>query len=464
MTHLLVGVVMLLFACSPTDGTPNPPPSKPNIVFILADDLGWHDVGYHGSEIKTPTIDRLAESGVRLEQFYTTSLCSPTRASLMTGRYTMRYGFQEGLVLPWAEYGLPTTERMLSQALKDAGYTTSICGKWHLGHNDPKYIPTHRGFDHAYGCYNGAIDYYTHMRDEGLDWQRDDRPLEETGYATNLIAREAIRVIEAQDRSVPLFLYVAFTAPHQPLEAPAQYVQQYGQISYLPRRRYAAMVTCMDDAIADILKALEKRGMKERTIVLFISDNGGELHIGDNQPFRGGKGELYEGGIRVPAVVNWPGILEPRVVNEPLNIADIYPTLLALAGAPSRQDPPLDGLDVWKTISEGTAPARKEMLLEVSPIRGALLAGEWKLVYNGHLNGLETAKRGPDRYELFNLKADPGEEQNLAQRSPEITSRLKERLEAYAAQSVPPFYTSIETPPGYRAPKYWARFGDEKKQ
>ncbi len=461
---LLAGMLMFFVACSSTDGTPNPPPSKPNIVLILADDMGWNDVGYHGSEIKTPTIDKLATSGVRLEQFYTPSLCTPTRASLMTGRHTMRYGLQEGVVLPWAEYGLPTTERTLSQTLKDAGYTTSICGKWHLGHTDPTFIPTHRGFDHAYGFYNGAIDHFTHMRDDGLDWHRSDRPLEETGYATTLIAREAVRVIENQDPSVPLFLYVAFSAPHQPLQAPEPYIQKYGQISNLPRRRYAAMVTCMDDAIAEILKALEKRGLKERTVVLFLSDNGAEIHIGDNRPYRGGKGELYEGGIRVPALVNWPGTLEPRVVDEPLHIVDIYPTLVALAGTSTRQDPPLDGLDVWKTISEGTAAPRKEMLLEVSPIRGALRAGEWKIVYNGHLNGLEAAKRGPDRYELFNLDADPGERQNLAQRYPEIMTGLKERLEAYASQSVPPFYTSVETPPGYRAPKYWARFGVEDKR
>jgi len=451
-------VLMFFAGCSASDGTTKNAPVKPHIVLILADDMGWTDVGYHGSEIKTPAIDRLAKTGVRLEQFYTASICSPTRACLMTGRHTMRYGFQTGVVLPWSEYGLPTTERTLPEALKAAGYYTAICGKWHLGHNQAGYLPTRRGFDHAYGFYNGAIDYFTHMRDEGLDWHRNDSPLEEDGYATTLIAREAIRVIESHDPAKPLFLYVAFSAPHQPLQAPAEYLERYKNIENGPRRRYAAMVSCMDDAIADILRALEKRGMEKQTLVLFLSDNGAETHIGNNRPLRGGKGELYEGGIRVPALVNWPGVLSARTVSEPLHVADLYPTLLALAGAPSQADPPLDGVDVWPAVSQGTALPRKEILLEISPVRGAIRAGEWKLVYNGQINGLEATKRGRDTYELFNLEADPGERQNLSTRYPKILDGLKARLDWYQAQSVPPYYTSVETPPGYRAPKYWARF------
>ncbi|MBP2680615.1 MAG: arylsulfatase family protein, partial [Candidatus Krumholzibacteriota bacterium] len=308
-----------------------------------------------------------------------------------------------------------------------------------------------------------AIDYYTHMRDEGLDWQRNDSPLEEEGYATTLIAREAIRVIERHDTAKPLFLYVAFSAPHQPLQAPAEYLERYKNIENGPRRRYAAMVSCMDDAISEILSTLEKRGMAKQTLVLFLSDNGAETHIGNNQPYRGGKGELYEGGIRVPALANWPGVLASRTVNEPLVVADLYPTLLSLAGAPAQTAPALDGLNAWPALSQGTALQRKEILLEASPVRGAIRAGEWKLVYNGHLNGLEAAKRGRDTYELFNLNADPGERQDLAARYPKIRDGLKARLEWYQNQSIPPFYTSVETPPGYRAPKYWARFPAEQK-
>src|SRR3954453_19167812 len=181
---------------------------RPNIVFFLIDDLGWSDVGFHGGEIKTPNIDKLAAAGARLEAFYVQPVCSPTRAALMTGRYPMRHGLQVGVVRPWAQYGLPLDERTLPQALKDAGYETAICGKWHLGHVRPEYLPTHRGFLHQYGHYNGAIDYFTHVRDGGVDWHRGDHARQDEGYPTHLVAREAVRIIEKRDPKKPLFLYV----------------------------------------------------------------------------------------------------------------------------------------------------------------------------------------------------------------------------------------------------------------
>src|SRR5262245_25774119 len=183
-------------------------PPQPNIVFLLADDLGWADVGWHGGEIQTPHLDRLAAAGARLEQFYVQPVCSPTRAALMTGRYPMRHGLQVGVVRPWAQYGLPLEERTLPQALQEAGYVTAICGKWHLGHFRPEYLPTRRGFDHQYGHYNGALDYFTHVRDGGFDWHRDDRVCHDEGYTTHLLAKEAVRLIRAHDGQKPLFLYV----------------------------------------------------------------------------------------------------------------------------------------------------------------------------------------------------------------------------------------------------------------
>src|SRR5687768_13441057 len=178
------------------------PAKKPNIVFILADDLGRHDCGFMGgTEIKTPHLDKLAAGGVKLDAFYVQPVCSPTRAAFLTGRYPMRHGLQVGVVRPWADYGLPLEERTLAQALKDAGYATAICGKWHLGHARPEYLPTRRGFDRQYGHYNGALDYYTHVRDGGFDWHRDDRACRDEGYATHLIAREAVRLIGGFDRA-----------------------------------------------------------------------------------------------------------------------------------------------------------------------------------------------------------------------------------------------------------------------
>src|SRR4029079_16611139 len=184
----------------------------PDIVFILADDLGSYDVSWRSKDIKTPNIDKLAAGGAKLEQFYVQPVCSPTRASLMTGRYPMRYGLQVGVIRPWADYGLPLEERTLAQGLKEAGYETAICGKWHLGHVRPEYLPTRRGFEHQYGHYNGALDYFTHVRDGGFDWHRDDHASRDEGYSTHLIGREAAARVAEHDLSRPLFLYVAFNA------------------------------------------------------------------------------------------------------------------------------------------------------------------------------------------------------------------------------------------------------------
>src|SRR5688572_23298878 len=217
--------LLILMSLSALSGTavsaaPTTAPARPNVVIIVADDMGFADVGFNGcTDIKTPNLDRLAASGVRLDQFYVQPVCSPTRAALMTGRYPMRHGLQVGVVRPWAQYGLPLDERTLPQALQETGYTTAIVGKWHLGHFQPEYLPTRRGFTHQYGHYNGALDYFTHERDGGFDWHKDDRVNRDEGYTTVLLGNEAVRLVEQQDASTPLFLYVPFNAPHSPLQA-----------------------------------------------------------------------------------------------------------------------------------------------------------------------------------------------------------------------------------------------------
>ncbi len=262
---------------------PTRPSPAPHIVFFLADDLGWGDVGFHGGTIPTPHIDQLAERGVRLEQFYVQPVCSPTRGALLTGRYPMRLGLQVGVVRPWAKHGLPLDERTLPQALREAGYATAICGKWHLGHVSPEYLPTRRGFDRQYGHYNGALDYFTHIRDGGHDWHENDAANHDKGYATDLIADAAIEIIAGHDPGKPLFLYVPFNAPHTPLQAPASWVGKFAHIENKQHRIYAAMVACMDDAIGRILAALDEHGFaREETLVFFCSDNGG--HPGASAP------------------------------------------------------------------------------------------------------------------------------------------------------------------------------------
>lgn len=440
------------------------PAAKPNIVFLLIDDLGWKDVGYHGSDISTPNIDKLADEGTRLEQFYVQPLCSPTRSSLMTGRYPMRYGLQVGVIRPWARYGLPLEERTLAQALKEVGYTTAICGKWHLGHVNSAYLPTSRGFDHQYGHYNGAIDYFTHIRDGGLDWHRNDQPVREEGYTTDLLADESVRLIEQQDPSHPLFLYVPFNAVHSPLQAPESYLARYKHIERKNKRTYAAMVTCMDDAIGRIVSAIDKRGMKNDTLIIFCSDNGG-TGAADNGPLRGQKALLYEGGVRVPAVAVWPGVLKAgTVVNEPLHLVDMYPTLLNLAGARLRrkaslkgeQPLPLDGKDAWPTIAEGKPSPHEEIVLNITPANGAIRRGDWKLVWNGDIGANNAGEKTEQNVlELFNLAEDPYEKNDLSKKNPQKFEELKRRLEFYRGQAVKPNISGNTMPDGFIAPKVW---------
>src|SRR5688500_7338345 len=219
----LLPVLLALAAGAPAFGA-----EQPNVVFILADDLGREDCGFMGGkEIKTPHLDKLAAAGAKLDAFYVQPVCSPTRAAFLTGRYPMRHGLQVGVVRPWAQYGLPLDERTIAQALKEAGYRTAIVGKWHLGHFKPEYLPTRRGFDHQYGHYNGALDYFTHIRDEGFDWHRDDKVCRDEGYTTHLLAREAVRLINDHDGKKPLFLYHPSNAPHGPYQVPEKYTKPY---------------------------------------------------------------------------------------------------------------------------------------------------------------------------------------------------------------------------------------------
>jgi arylsulfatase A-like enzyme len=450
---------------------------KPNIIYFLADDLGWTDVGWHGSEIKTPNLDKLANGGAKLEQFYVLPVCSPTRAALMTGRYPIRHGLQVSVVRPWAQYGLPLDERTLPQALKEAGYTTHISGKWHLGHFDPAYLPTRRGFDTQYGHYNGALDYFTHDRDGGHDWHRNDKDSRDEGYSTTLLGTEAVRVVEQAQPGKPFFLYVPFNAPHTPLQAPEEYLKRYAHITDKKRQTYAAMVECLDEQVGRVVAALEKRGLTKDTLILFSSDNGGPITLGaTNGKLRAQKGTLYEGGTRVCAFANWPGHIKAgTVVNEPLHIVNWFPTLVKLTGAPAAQNTPLDGRDMWATITAGKPSPNEDILINAVPNSGAIRVGNWKLVLNGRIgaNDLEESgvpkagakkaaakKKAQDKaagagVELFNLAEDPYEQNNLAAQNPEVVQQLRAKIESYQKAAVPP--KAEDQPAGYKAPRVWGQ-------
>jgi arylsulfatase A-like enzyme len=433
---------------------------KPNIVFLLADDLGRHDCGFMGgTEIKTPHLDRLARSGAILDAFYVQPVCSPTRAALMTGRYPMRHGLQVGVVRPWAQYGLPLEERTLPTVLKETGYTTAIVGKWHLGHFKPEYLPTRRGFDFQYGHYNGQIDYYTHLRDGGYDWHRNDQASKDEGYSTHLLAKEAVKFVEANAGKKPFFLYVPFNAVHAPHQVPESYTKDYPQLSG-DRKLYAGMLAAMDEGIGQIVDAIDKAGVRKNTIFIFSSDNGGPApgKVTDNGKFRAGKATLYEGGTRVCAFVSWEGKIKAgSTITDPLHMVDWFPTLTKLVGGKTESKLPLDGLDIWPTLTEGKPTPHESILLNSTPNSGAVRAGAWKLVAiqgaDDPDGGTPPKKKDKESLELFNLEDDPYEKTNLAMNHPEKLKELQTILQSYAKQAVPP--KSKPKPKDFVTPKVW---------
>ncbi len=420
---------------------------KPNFVHIVADDLGWKDVGFNGcTDIKTPHLDKLAAEGARFTQFYVQPMCTPTRAALMTGRYPFRYGLQTAVIPSVSAYGLDTTEWLMPQCLKEAGYKTAIIGKWHLGHADKKWWPKQRGFDYQYGAMIGELDYFTREEHHVLDWYRDNSPVREEGYTTQLIGNDAVRLIEKHDTSAPLYLYLTFNAPHTPYQAPQEYIDRYKHIEEPTRRTYAGMIACLDDEIGRVVAALDKKGMRNNTLILFHSDNGGTknaMFAGvmtdmskvkipcDNGPYRDGKGSLFEGATRVCALANWPGHIKAQTVDGLIHAVDIYPTLAVLAGASIAKCKPLDGVNVWDTIAEGKPSPRTEFIYNIEPFRAALRQGNWKIIWRNML---------PSSVDLYDLSKDPSEQNNLAAAHPEKVLALQQRLDALAKEATKPLY------------------------
>jgi arylsulfatase A-like enzyme len=420
---------------------------KPNIIHIVADDLGFRDVGFNGcTDIKTPNLDKLAAGGARFTQFYVQPMCTPTRAALMTGRYPFRYGLQTAVIPSVSDYGLDTSEWLMPQCLKEAGYRTAIIGKWHLGHADKKYWPRQRGFDYQYGAMIGELDYFTHDEHGVLDWYRDNQPVKEEGYTTTLLGKDAVRWIEQQDPTKPFYLYLTFNAPHTPYQAPKEYLDRYASIAEPTRRTYAAMVACLDDEIGRVFAALDKKKLRDNTLILFHSDNGGTknaMFAGvmadmskikipcDNGPYREGKGTLLEGGTRVCALANWPGHIRAGAVNGMIHAVDLYPTLAVLAGASTARCKPLDGVNVWNTIAQGRPSPRTEIVYNIEPFRAAVREGDWKLVWRTFL---------PSSVELYDVATDPSEKNNVAAQHPDKVALLQKRIEALAKGAAKPLF------------------------
>ena len=398
--------------------------NRPNLVILVSDDMGWGDVGYHGADIKTPNIDQLVNEGVELDRYYSFPFCSPTRVALMTGRSPNRMGI--GGPINVGRPKPPMDEHFLSQSLHDAGYQTWILGKWHLGgdsEEEAQYRPNHRGFDYAYGHMGGGIDYHkhTHWRGEHHDWYRNGKEIWEEGYATDLESSEAIQRLKQRDKDRPFFLYVPFSAGHLPLQASEELVEKYDHIEDTKRRAYSAMVDAMDQAIGRILKELDDEGLRDDTLVVFFSDNGGETRNGgaDNGSYRGAKGSVYEGGTRVPAVLRWPGVLpEGKKSSQVVSAMDWFPTLAAGLSVSPGNEKPFDGRNVWGQLHGDKKNAAPEgMVIALSQTQGSVWDGPWKLVVASEEETM-----------LFQLEDDPNEERDISASHPEVVKRLAIRL------------------------------------
>lgn len=415
---------------------------RPNIVFILADDLGWADVAFHGGNAPTPNLDNLAQQGLELTHHYVAPVCSPTRTGLMTGRFWSRFG----VTAPQAERALPWDTVTLPRALKSLGYDTALTGKWHLG-SKPEWGPNHFGFDHSYGSLGGGVGPWNHFYKKGeysTTWHRDEKLITEEGHATNLIVHEASQWIAARGDK-PFFLYVPFTAVHIPIREPQPWLDKVpASITGAVARHYAACIMHLDDAVGRIITALEKAGKKENTIIVFASDNGGIVTqnndakyppddyatgqtVGNNKPLRGQKGELYEGGIRTPAIISWPNKIKPGKFDAPLHITDWMPTFCALTGYVSGKNLKWDGRDIWPALT-GAAPLPSRQLYWAGTNfrESAIREGDLKLI-------IETPKKGEGQARLFDLVKDPNETTDLAAQMPDKVADLRMKLKAISA-------------------------------
>ena len=419
--------------------------SQPNIVFLLADDMGWAQPGFQGgNSALTPHIDRLATESLQLTQFYTHSVCAPTRGAFLTGRYAFRnwmdwrsedfgkpsYLKKLGLTLAHNARGEPTrrihaldsNERTIAEALQEAGYFTALVGKWHCGEWLPEHLPMAQGFQHQYGHYAWGIDYYTKTivhnapaRFAVYDWHRNQQPIQEEGYVTDLIAAEAERVIARQTKDRPFFLYVPFNAVHGPLNEPPRYADQYNTRE--------AMLKCLDDAVGRIVAAVDQHGFRENTLLVFTNDNGPVLEA-MSKPFRGTKNTTFEGGVRVPCLARWPSRIPAGGTHDGMMfIADWFSTLITLAGGQPEQELAIDGIDMSQMLLAGAPSLRQEIIFEVAgSVRlPTIRQGDYKLM--GEM--------------LFNIVEDPGEQQDIADEHPEIVSKLAARLHEVGSQRPP---------------------------
>jgi arylsulfatase A-like enzyme len=410
--------------------------SKPNIVVIVADDLGYAGLGCQGGkDVVTPNIDAMASNGVRCTNAYVSCpVCSPTRAGLITGRYQQRFGheFNPGPEADApANFGLPLSETTLADRLKALGYATGVVGKWHLGYR-PQFHPQRRGFDEFFGFLGGSHGYIKGQGGRAEPILRGTEPVDEAEYLTDALTREAIGFIDRHHQG-PFFLYLTYNAVHAPMQVTSKYLARFAtRVADDTRRTHLAMLSALDDGVGAVLETLRKDGLDRDTLVVFISDNGGPTRVttSRNDPLRGLKGEVWEGGIRVPMIVRWTGHLPAgKVYDKPVIALDIAPTAVAAAGGSPSDDPRIDGVDLLPYLSGEKAGAPHEALYWRFGDQSAIRKGDWKLVRIG---------TGAPR--LFNLAEDIGEQHDLSGTHPEKVKELDDALKGWMSQLAPPLW------------------------
>jgi arylsulfatase A len=440
---VLIALMLGIVAASPARGEEG----RPNVVFVLVDDMGYADVGCYGArDIRTPHVDRLAREGVRMTDFYANApVCSPTRCGFITGRWQQREGIEwalgvtaqslvrEGQALrpepDYKRFGLTPSPGSIARLLADSGYATACFGKWHLGWT-PENSPAAHGFAESFGIYGGNADLYSHKnRDGSADLYENGRPVRAEGYLTDLITRRAVEFIE-RPREKPFFLYVPYNAVHWPFQPPGRpdLVRSYETWYDGDRSVYAAMVEAVDGGVGAIRSALERSGQLDKTLFIFSNDNGGEVRLTSNRPLFHHKATVWEGGIRVPCILRWPGHFPAGVASRQVGITmDLTATILAACGVSPSGGRPLDGIDLAPILAGRRPEVERTLAWRIDrPERKqkAIRHGKWKLVVDGPHDVV--------RHDLlFDLDADISERNNVAYEHPEVVAALRKRLDAW---------------------------------
>ena len=429
--------------------------SKPNILVVLCDDLGYADVGFNGSkDIITPELDKLANNGTVFSSAYVVHpFCGPSRAALMTGRYPHEIGAPYNLADVGMDLkdGIPVEETFISNVMQNAGYYTSIIGKWHLGYA-PQFQPNNRGFDEFYGFLGGGHKYFPAEYKAQYDAQvkngnknihayitpllHNNTVVEETEYMTDALSREAVRVVkEAKEKKKPFFMYLAYNAPHVPLEAKAEDLKIFENIKDKDRRTYAAMVYAVDRGVGEIVKTLKETKQFENTLIIFLSDNGGNIeHSANNFPLRGTKGDVYEGGFRVPMFFHWPKkVPAGKRFDYTVSAIDFYPTFARLAGGVIPAEKSIDGKDIWSNFVAGKNTHKDDMIYAVRYRSGfadiAARKEDFKIV-----------KAGPNKWKLFDVRKDPSETKDLSAQYPDVVKKMVEETQKWSESHITPLW------------------------